>query len=156
MSPSSKGCVLTSFSCHIDTAWLWPYRVTQQKVARSWATQVDLMDRYPEHRFACSSAQQYKWLEEVCFCFCFSFFKHDLRDSSFTLLFMNESKKRFSMAASNLSVDPGSRTIQICPPVKLLSASFCLVNDTLRRDLGSAAILRGFLILSALLEPYLS
>jgi len=21
------------------------------------------MDRYPEHRFACSSAQQYKWLE---------------------------------------------------------------------------------------------
>ncbi|KZV60805.1 glycoside hydrolase family 38 protein [Peniophora sp. CONT] len=51
--------------CHIDTAWLWPYRVTQQKVARSWATQVDLMDRYPEHRFACSQAQQYKWLEQL-------------------------------------------------------------------------------------------
>ncbi|KAI9447174.1 glycosyl hydrolases family 38 N-terminal domain-containing protein [Lactarius psammicola] len=51
--------------CHIDTAWLWPYRVTQQKVARSWSTQVDLMDRYPEHRFACSSAQQYKWLEQL-------------------------------------------------------------------------------------------
>ncbi len=53
-----------SFS-HIDTAWLWPYRVTQQKVARSWSTQVDLMERYPEHRFTCSSAQQYKWLEQV-------------------------------------------------------------------------------------------
>ncbi|KAG5717158.1 Alpha-mannosidase, partial [Termitomyces sp. T112] len=51
--------------CHIDTAWLWPYRVTQQKVARSWSTQVDLMDRYPEHRFTCSSAQQYKWLEQL-------------------------------------------------------------------------------------------
>ncbi|KJA22158.1 glycoside hydrolase family 38 protein [Hypholoma sublateritium FD-334 SS-4] len=51
--------------CHIDTAWLWPYRVTQQKVARSWATQVDLMERYPEHRFSCSSAQQYKWLENL-------------------------------------------------------------------------------------------
>ncbi|KAK1215351.1 Glycoside hydrolase, 38 vacuolar alpha mannosidase [Marasmius sp. AFHP31] len=51
--------------CHIDTAWLWPYHVTQQKVARSWSTQVDLMDRYPEHRFACSSAQQYKWLEKL-------------------------------------------------------------------------------------------
>ncbi|TFK38533.1 glycoside hydrolase family 38 protein [Crucibulum laeve] len=51
--------------CHIDTAWLWPYRVTQQKVARSWSTQVDLMERYPEHRFTCSSAQQYKWLEEL-------------------------------------------------------------------------------------------
>ncbi|KAH9965647.1 glycosyl hydrolases family 38 N-terminal domain-containing protein [Russula compacta] len=51
--------------CHIDTAWLWPYHVTQQKVARSWSTQVDLMDRYPEHRFASSSAQQYKWLEQL-------------------------------------------------------------------------------------------
>ncbi|ESK96763.1 glycoside hydrolase family 38 protein [Moniliophthora roreri MCA 2997] len=51
--------------CHIDTAWLWPYRVTQQKVARSWSTQVDLMERYPEHRFACSQAQQYKWLEQL-------------------------------------------------------------------------------------------
>lgn len=26
--------------CHIDTAWLWPWRVTQQKVARSWSSQV--------------------------------------------------------------------------------------------------------------------
>ncbi|KAI0319402.1 glycoside hydrolase family 38 protein [Amylostereum chailletii] len=51
--------------CHIDTAWLWPYSSTQQKVARSWSTQVDLMDRYPEHRFTCSQAQQYKWLEEL-------------------------------------------------------------------------------------------
>ncbi|KAG8760256.1 Glycoside hydrolase, 38 vacuolar alpha mannosidase [Serendipita sp. 396] len=51
--------------CHIDTAWLWPYSVTQQKVARSWSTQVDLMNRFPEHRFACSSAQQFKWLEQL-------------------------------------------------------------------------------------------
>lgn len=50
--------------CHIDTAWLWPYRVTQQKTARSWSTQLDLIARYPEHRFAASSAQQYKWLEQ--------------------------------------------------------------------------------------------
>ncbi|OSX57004.1 glycoside hydrolase family 38 protein [Postia placenta MAD-698-R-SB12] len=52
-------------NCHIDTAWLWPYRVTQQKVARSWATQVDLMERYPEHRFVASQAQQFKWLEQL-------------------------------------------------------------------------------------------
>lgn len=44
---------------------LWPYHVTQQKTARSWSTQIDLMERYPEHRFTCSSAQQYKWLEQV-------------------------------------------------------------------------------------------
>jgi alpha-mannosidase len=35
----------------------------QQKVARSWLTQVDLMGRYPEHRFVASSAQQYKLLK---------------------------------------------------------------------------------------------
>ncbi|KAH9926632.1 glycoside hydrolase family 38 protein [Epithele typhae] len=50
--------------CHIDTAWLWPYHVTQQKTARSWSTQVDLMERFPEHRFTCSQAQQFKWLEQ--------------------------------------------------------------------------------------------
>ncbi|KAG8887766.1 Glycoside hydrolase, 38 vacuolar alpha mannosidase [Tulasnella sp. 332] len=52
-------------NCHIDTAWLWPYSVTQQKAARSWATQLDLMDRYPEHRFAASTAQQFKWVEQL-------------------------------------------------------------------------------------------
>ena len=57
-----------SSSCHIDTAHLWPYRVTQQKVARSWSAQVDLMDRYPELKLSCTSAQQYKWLEKVLSC----------------------------------------------------------------------------------------
>lgn len=44
---------------------LWPFSATQQKVARSWSTQIDLMDRYPEHRFAASQAQQFKWLEQL-------------------------------------------------------------------------------------------
>ncbi len=50
--------------CHIDTCWLWPWAETKRKVARSWSTQCDLMDRYPEHRFTCSQAQQYKWLKQ--------------------------------------------------------------------------------------------
>ena len=50
--------------CHIDTCWLWPWAETKRKVARSWSTQCDLMDRYPEYRFSCSQAQQYKWLEQ--------------------------------------------------------------------------------------------
>ncbi|KIW66412.1 hypothetical protein PV04_05748 [Phialophora macrospora] len=49
--------------CHIDTCWLWPWAETKRKVARSWSNQCDLMDRYPEHRFAVSQAQQYKWLK---------------------------------------------------------------------------------------------
>ena len=51
--------------CHIDTCWLWPWAETKRKVARSWSNQCDLMDRYPEHRFTCSQAQQYKWLEQL-------------------------------------------------------------------------------------------
>ncbi|KAK0524454.1 Glycoside hydrolase, 38 vacuolar alpha mannosidase [Tilletia horrida] len=50
---------------HIDTAWLWPFTATQQKVARSWSTQLSLMERFEEHRFTASTAQQYFWLEQL-------------------------------------------------------------------------------------------
>ncbi|KAJ5712725.1 hypothetical protein N7493_009193 [Penicillium malachiteum] len=50
--------------CHIDTCWLWPWAETKRKVARSWSNQCDLMDRYPEHRFTVSQAQQFKWLHK--------------------------------------------------------------------------------------------
>jgi hypothetical protein len=32
--------------CHIDCAWLWPYAETRRKVARSWATQLELFNRH--------------------------------------------------------------------------------------------------------------
>ncbi|KAK0618135.1 glycoside hydrolase family 38 protein [Bombardia bombarda] len=51
--------------CHIDSCWLWPFVETKRKVARSWSNQCDLMDRYPELNFACSQAQQYKWLKQL-------------------------------------------------------------------------------------------
>lgn len=50
--------------CHIDTAWLWPWSATQQKVARTWSSQIDISDRYPEFRFFASAAQHYRWLEQ--------------------------------------------------------------------------------------------
>jgi alpha-mannosidase len=50
--------------CHIDTAWLWPWSATQQKVARTWSSQLEISERYPEFRFFASAAQHYKWLEE--------------------------------------------------------------------------------------------
>jgi alpha-mannosidase len=50
--------------CHIDTCWLWPFDETKRKVNRSWSNQCDLIERYPELRFCCSQAQQYKWLEQ--------------------------------------------------------------------------------------------
>ncbi|KAI9927782.1 Glycoside hydrolase, 38 vacuolar alpha mannosidase [Aspergillus wentii] len=60
----TKAIVYAIGHCHIDTCWLWPWAETKRKVARSWSNQCDLMDRYPEHRFTCSQAQQFKWLEQ--------------------------------------------------------------------------------------------
>ncbi len=52
--------------CHIDTAWLWPYRETRRKIVRSWSTQLRYMARYPglPFTFAASQAVQYDWLRE--------------------------------------------------------------------------------------------
>ncbi|CAO3682019.1 unnamed protein product [Umbelopsis ramanniana] len=51
-------------NCHIDTAWLWPYDETKRKVARSWSSQLALMNRYSSYIFTASQAQQYEWLKE--------------------------------------------------------------------------------------------
>lgn len=49
---------------HIDSAWLWPVRETRRKCARTFANQLRLMERYPEHRFACSQGAQYQWIKD--------------------------------------------------------------------------------------------
>ena len=68
--------------CHIDTCWLWPWAETKRKVARSWSNQCDLMDRYPEHRFTVSQAQQYKWLQKL-YPFAFNRVKDKVRKGTF-------------------------------------------------------------------------
>jgi len=49
---------------HIDSAWLWPLRETIRKCSRTFSNVVALADEYPELVFACSSAQQYAWMQE--------------------------------------------------------------------------------------------
>ncbi|WP_277209456.1 alpha-mannosidase [Isoptericola croceus] len=49
---------------HIDSAWLWPTRETVRKCARTFSNVLSLMDEDPDVRFACSSAQQYAWVQE--------------------------------------------------------------------------------------------
>jgi alpha-mannosidase len=62
---SQEKSIITAVGhCHIDTAWLWPYAETRRKIGRSWASQLDLIERYPEYNFVCSQAVQYKWLKE--------------------------------------------------------------------------------------------
>lgn len=50
---------------HIDTAWLWPFRETKRKVARTFSNVVQLEDIASDMVFAASSAQQYQWLKEI-------------------------------------------------------------------------------------------
>ncbi|XP_021027388.1 alpha-mannosidase 2C1 isoform X4 [Mus caroli] len=49
--------------CHIDTAWLWPFKETVRKCARSWSTAVALMEQNTDFIFACSQAQQLEWVK---------------------------------------------------------------------------------------------
>src|SRR5579859_4276952 len=49
---------------HIDTAWLWPLREARRKCARTFSTQLALMEEYPDYRFACSQPVQYLWMKE--------------------------------------------------------------------------------------------
>ncbi|HET6810943.1 MAG TPA: alpha-mannosidase [Acidimicrobiales bacterium] len=51
-------------NAHIDSAWLWPVRETRRKVARTFSTALDLMERYPEYRFTASQAQQLAWIRD--------------------------------------------------------------------------------------------
>lgn len=44
---------------HIDVAWLWPLAETARKCARTFATQLALMEEYPEFRFLQSQPHLY-------------------------------------------------------------------------------------------------
>jgi alpha-mannosidase len=63
-APSSSHRLSAVGNAHIDTAWLWPFRETIRKCARTFSTAVRLMDEYPDYRFACSQPQQLAWVKE--------------------------------------------------------------------------------------------
>ncbi len=64
-SPSaSRHRVVAVGHAHIDCAWLWPVRETKRKCARTFSNQLRLLERYPEHHFACSQAVQYQWMKD--------------------------------------------------------------------------------------------
>ena len=50
---------------HMDLAWLWPVRETKRKGARTFATVLDLLDRYPNYRFGASQPQYFLWMKET-------------------------------------------------------------------------------------------
>lgn len=49
---------------HIDTGWLWPVRESIRKSARTFASQISLMEKYPDFVFGASQAQHYAFVKE--------------------------------------------------------------------------------------------
>jgi len=49
---------------HIDLAWLWRIKHTQEKAIRSFSTVLKLMEEYPEYVFLQSQPQLYQWIKE--------------------------------------------------------------------------------------------
>ncbi|QCT03724.1 glycoside hydrolase family protein [Paenibacillus algicola] len=49
---------------HMDLAWLWPIRETIRKGARTFATVLRMMERYPDYVFGASQPQLYQWIKE--------------------------------------------------------------------------------------------
>jgi alpha-mannosidase len=64
LSGGFKHTVYPVGHAHLDTAWLWPIAITKLKMAHTTATQLALMQRYPEYTFVHSQASQYEWLEQ--------------------------------------------------------------------------------------------
>ena len=50
---------------HIDTAWLWPLEETVRKCGRTFANQLDLINRFPGYVFGASQAQHYAFVKDA-------------------------------------------------------------------------------------------
>ena len=49
---------------HIDTGWLWPVRETVRKCARTFATQLSIINEYPDYIFGASMPQHYQFMKD--------------------------------------------------------------------------------------------
>ena len=61
--PSSLEAV-TIGHAHIDTGWLWTVEDSIGKCGRTFASQIELMEKYPGYIFGASSAQHYEMVKE--------------------------------------------------------------------------------------------
>ena len=62
-----SGAVMTAHGAGhapIDTGWLWPVRESIRKCARTFSSQIALIEEYPEYIFGASSAQHYAFVKE--------------------------------------------------------------------------------------------
>jgi alpha-mannosidase len=56
--------IVAAGHAHIDVAWLWPLGQTRRKAARTFATQLRLLEQYPDYHFSQSQPQLYQYVEQ--------------------------------------------------------------------------------------------
>lgn len=61
---SQRGTVICVGHSHIDCAWMWTLAQTKEKICRTTATVLSLMDRYPDFCFMESQALLYSFLKQ--------------------------------------------------------------------------------------------
>ena len=61
---NSKHTICCVGHTHIDIAWLWTLKTTQDKAVRSFSTVLELMKQYPEYKFMSSQPQLYKYVKQ--------------------------------------------------------------------------------------------
>lgn len=60
---NSKHTICAVGHTHIDVAWLWTLKTTEDKAVRSFSTVLELMRQYPEYKFMSSQPQLYKYVK---------------------------------------------------------------------------------------------
>jgi alpha-mannosidase len=60
----SELSVLAVGHAHIDTAWLWPVRESIRKCARTFSSQLALIEKYPDYIFGASQPQHYQFVKD--------------------------------------------------------------------------------------------
>lgn len=49
---------------HLDSAWLWPYKETIRKAARTFTNAMNMMEQFPDYKFIQSSAMHGEWMKK--------------------------------------------------------------------------------------------
>lgn len=66
LTKQSSASDLTTYAvghAHLDTAWLWPIHETIRKCARTFSSQIELLEKYPDYIFGASQPQQYEFVK---------------------------------------------------------------------------------------------
>lgn len=65
-TPSNNDLTVTAVGhSHLDLGWLWPIRETKRKAARTLASALSNMERYPEYVYGASQPQEFLWMKEL-------------------------------------------------------------------------------------------